>query len=656
MPDNAPTTTSTLPPASARAESASQDDLRGRVATIRASGLFDDGEYDFRDEARLQRRDPVLHYLTSGEARGGRPSRNFDPDYYRRKHRVQGDSPLIHYILFGRQQGLRTLPIVSEFTFAERRFREGFKRCVLLAPDAGDEDGNGIARRILKGLRQTHDVIVIMLDPSHTASNFAADAASVVLPPPEMTSGWEEDPLEAAHLCAEVAEHYRPESIVCCGLRSRELVFRFFQRSIPTVTLTWHETSHPNERIRLRLYRFSAAIVFATGKVLESHIKCYPWIASRKMAVAPLLSDEAGASEDSANLISQLISDARTSFARLAHKHKRVTTDRRSLDAVTKNAIQLHDLKLRIWENCFVGGLATGGVPAFPLPRLLLGFNERSYAAEKPGDNTVIDCILEERIEDFRRPVIRPTSSARECPDCRVALHGHYYYPELAEEMLLALAANQRPIDLYLSTDTEEKAQQLSTLLARFDRTADIRAVPNRGRDLGPLFTGFLDIFGRGYDVIGHVHGKKTLQAASSFGERWRQYLLENTVGGRLAVADRIIEAFASDETIGLVFPEDDRVLGWELNVQWAMRLASMMGLSGNVLHPSFDFPAGSFFWCRPRAMQPLLSLGLDWTDYPEEPLPHDGTILHAIERMLTFSCEEAGFEYRTVHVADTSR
>jgi lipopolysaccharide biosynthesis protein len=86
------------------------------------------------------------------------------------------------------------------------------------------------------------------------------------------------------------------------------------------------------------------------------------------------------------------------------------------------------------------------------------------------------------------------------------------------------------------------------------------------------------------------------------------------------------------------------------------MRLASMMGLSGNVLHPSFDFPAGSFFWCRPRAMQPLLSLGLDWTDYPEEPLSHDGTILHAIERMLTFSCEEAGFEYRTVHVADTSR
>jgi lipopolysaccharide biosynthesis protein len=56
-------------------------------------------------------------------------------------------------------------------------------------------------------------------------------------------------------------------------------------------------------------------------------------------------------------------------------------------------------------------------------------------------------------------------------------------------------------------------------------------------------------------------------------------------------------------------------------------------------------------FWARPRALAPLFGLRLDWGDYPEEPVPIDGTMIHALERLLPFAAGHAGFRYATTHV-----
>jgi hypothetical protein len=36
--------------------------------------------------------------------------------------------------------------------------------------------------------------------------------------------------------------------------------------------------------------------------------------------------------------------------------------------------------------------------------------------------------------------------------------------------------------------------------------------------------------------------------------------------------------------------------------------------------------------------------------DWPREPVPYDGTILHAIERMWPIACEYAGFNWAAIH------
>jgi lipopolysaccharide biosynthesis protein len=56
-------------------------------------------------------------------------------------------------------------------------------------------------------------------------------------------------------------------------------------------------------------------------------------------------------------------------------------------------------------------------------------------------------------------------------------------------------------------------------------------------------------------------------------------------------------------------------------------------------------------FWARPEALAPLLRLGLTWDAYPREPLHNDGTILHALERLLALVAEEAGYHYETTYL-----
>ena len=65
---------------------------------------------------------------------------------------------------------------------------------------------------------------------------------------------------------------------------------------------------------------------------------------------------------------------------------------------------------------------------------------------------------------------------------------------------------------------------------------------------------------------------------------------------------------------------------------------------------PFFNFPVGTMFWARPKVLKSMFDLKLDWRDYPEEPIPIDGTILHALERLLPFAARHSGYR-----VASTS-
>jgi hypothetical protein len=73
-------------------------------------------------------------------------------------------------------------------------------------------------------------------------------------------------------------------------------------------------------------------------------------------------------------------------------------------------------------------------------------------------------------------------------------------------------------------------------------------------------------------------------------------------------------------------------------------RLAELLprlGISPNVRDRSF--PGGSIFWIRPFLLRTLAAAGLKLEDFEPEPLPVDGGLGHAVERMFGLFCEDAG-------------
>ena len=255
-------------------------------------------------------------------------------------------------------------------------------------------------------------------------------------------------------------------------------------------------------------------------------------------------------------------------------------------------------------------------------------------------------------LTDVIRPVETGGTTAR---TSAIALHLHIFYSELASVIIDRLSANRMRPDLFISVPSQKVKDEIKRIVDAYEgKVIEVEVVPNRGRDIGAFLTAFGRVSAQ-YEFVGHFHTKKTADLSDSVGKNWFAFLLENLLGGRHRMADIILERMAADPSIGIVFPDDPYIVGWSVNRRYAIPLATKMGL-GELPVTHFNFPVGSMFWARSSAVQPLIELHLNWSDYPEEPLPYDGTLLHAIERLFPFVVEKAGFRAVVTNVPGVTR
>lgn len=278
----------------------------------------------------------------------------------------------------------------------------------------------------------------------------------------------------------------------------------------------------------------------------------------------------------------------------------------------------------RFW-NSDPGALARGAVGLEAASAL--------HSASPPATHR---CVI---LDDSPKPASR----------LAVGIHVHLHYEELAAEFLARLRALQCAADLVVTTTSNDKRERLRRIFGTYEfGDVCVVDVPNRGKDIAPFLRVALPSLGRNYDVIGHFHGKRSLAAGVRIGERWRKYLLDVLLGSRDGVR-RILELFESEPQLGLAFAEDHHPLRWDANKAMAEDLVRRM--SPAWAPPTFPvFPLGTMFWARPSALEPLVALGLTTMDFPVEPAANDGTIMHAIERLLPTSCEISGHSWCTVY------
>lgn len=280
-----------------------------------------------------------------------------------------------------------------------------------------------------------------------------------------------------------------------------------------------------------------------------------------------------------------------------------------------------------------------GVEPIKPCPGFHPGVYQERAVRLEPDADPFADYIRRGRpVGPWSPTLILPDLSCQNQPSPeKVALHLHVFYPELLKSVGECLAGNTSCPDLWVSVPSEAHARQVRNEAGDFAcLIKEIRVVPNRGRDIGPLLTAFGAELVAQYDIIGHIHTKVSPHADQEVGQRWYRFLLESLLGSpSCPMMDRILAHFRDQPGLGLVFPDFYRPVGWDRNRDMAEHWAKRLGIETLPIH--FDFPVGTMFWARAEKLRPLVELGLVWSDYPDEPLPNDGTLLHALERLIPF-------------------
>ena len=124
------------------------------------------------------------------------------------------------------------------------------------------------------------------------------------------------------------------------------------------------------------------------------------------------------------------------------------------------------------------------------------------------------------------------------------------------------------------------------------------------------------------------------------------------TTSLRQAAPAQIVDMFERDPSLGIVGPAAlrmpnarytaDMAWGTDKNRELTMRLARRMGVHRG--EPDLDFFAGTMFWVRPRALEPIRRLNLQRSDFPDEAGQLDGELQHAFERLFSVSAMRRGY------------
>jgi lipopolysaccharide biosynthesis protein len=255
----------------------------------------------------------------------------------------------------------------------------------------------------------------------------------------------------------------------------------------------------------------------------------------------------------------------------------------------------------------------------------------------------------------------RLDSERPRCPQgLSVAVHLHLFYDEMLEEMAERLANIPCSFDLFVSVPTgrniEDTSKRLRGRLPGVGRLL-VKQVPNRGRDLGPLIVQFGKDLSR-YAVVGHFHTKKSPHN-KNLGS-WGADLLDHLLGAAQSSGARITHFFdLLQARAKIIFPEGRTeflkdATGWADNYEIARDFLNRYTNLSIGQFPQVQFPEGSMFWARGSALYEFLNLPISFEDFPEEPIAPDGTLAHALERLILIFAQKHDGQYLRLHRGDS--
>jgi len=224
-----------------------------------------------------------------------------------------------------------------------------------------------------------------------------------------------------------------------------------------------------------------------------------------------------------------------------------------------------------------------------------------------------------------------------------LAIVVHAFYKDVFSELLERFfEIKDVTFKLFVTTPCEQYAE-IDQCLKASGLPFYLLAVDNRGRDVLPFLTIMKYVVSENFEYVLKLHTKKSLHRED--GDVWC-----NDLYSKLTSNDAVCFAFNTLKEhvdIGIIAPDGHLVpmdYYWGSNAATVEQLASRLGQSMPVIK-KLNFSAGTMFYARAAALQPLFNLAISDSDFEPESGQIDGTFAHALERCISISCHAAGLK-----------
>lgn len=290
--------------------------------------------------------------------------------------------------------------------------------------------------------------------------------------------------------------------------------------------------------------------------------------------------------------------------------------------------------------------LYNDGMDRFQLLDSIKNKKLRNYIyKDQIKQHNIYDLVL-----SFPVTYIIPKHSRKYLTLKRTAIFCYLFYENDFEYYCKKIKMVKGNVDVYLYTDTLDKAKKLRKLVKI--KKCKVIVVESRGREWA-VFLNELKNDVHKYEYACFLHDKNFHEnefptQAFTFRNMLWDSLLPVSYG-----VNNIIGWLEKNKNIGVLLPPIVKcgtyikyyVDFWMDDYDITIDLARKINIETELIHREYPpISIGGMFWFRVDALHKLFEINMEREEFDEEPMEMDGTINHALERIIPYVAQDSGY------------
>ncbi|MEK3826961.1 MULTISPECIES: rhamnan synthesis F family protein [Paenibacillus] len=237
----------------------------------------------------------------------------------------------------------------------------------------------------------------------------------------------------------------------------------------------------------------------------------------------------------------------------------------------------------------------------------------------------------------------------------KVAVVIHLHYSDTFKKYEEYFRNIPEEITIYFTTSNDELNKKIKNF-SSYRKNCRLIEKKNRGRDISSFLVACRkDILD--HELVCFLHDKKEKNPSSKLDvDKWIYSQWENMLSSKTYIYN-VISCFNKNDQLGLLLPPvpaSERINfaymnNWKSNYENTVRLAKDLNLHCDINKEISPMAIGTVFWARVTALRKLFEHDWKYEDFDVEPLADDGTLSHAVERILEYVAKDSGYECKWV-------